>query len=137
MIQDNDTKILGRTNYIAVTRKILEQKGFIEELSESTPNFSKITFHNYDIDLYIVESYIGMNEKYKYVYTAFIEIPIMTEDLHSSTHFESRSFTIYNIGQLEAVMKYKEQLNYLNLMIGRKIAAMDTKFNQLNDKYKL
>lgn len=63
MIQDIDTKILDRVNHIAITREILEQKGFIEELTESASNFSKITFRNYDIDLDIVEIYIGMNEK--------------------------------------------------------------------------
>lgn len=133
MIQDIDTKILDRVNHIAITREILEQKGFIEELTESAPNFSKITFRNYDIDLDIVEIYIGMNEKYKYAYTASFELPIINKSLH---YFESTSLTIYNVGQLEAVMKYKKQLNDLNMMIRRKIAAMNTKFNHSNDKYK-
>lgn len=72
-------------------------------------------------------------KKYKYAYTASFELPIINKSLH---YFESTSFTIYNVGQLEAVMKYKKQLNDLNMMIRRKIAAMNTKFNHSNDKYK-
>lgn len=135
MIQDDDREVLGRVKHTRVTREILDKKGFTKEILESSPNFTKITYCNYDLDLDLQEQEYYEKNRIEHTYTTSLNIPILNEDIHSQLHFETRYFTICTIGQLEAVMRYKEQLNMLNCQIATKIVVMDKRVNELINKY--
>lgn len=137
MIQDDDKEVLSRVKYVRVTGEILEKKGFTKETLESSPNFTKTVYRNYDLDLDLREQVYYVKNKIEHTYTTSINIPILNEDLHSQHHFEIRHLTICTVGQLEAVIRYKKQLNMLNYQLTTRIAVMDKRVNELSSKYRI
>ena len=138
MIQDSDNAVLKRVKYAGVTPEILMRKGFVEELVERSPNWIQTHYRNYELDLDLIEynaniGFVGYKQ-YKYAYTTKLKAPVESADPNQT--LVTRSISIYTVGQLEAVMRAKRQINTLNAFIENKMKSINRALDADDAKYR-